>query len=112
MYDGGYGAEWGLAGGAIGATLLVKAYDWWTRRRRENADDNANLTLVNGLTERIQRLEERLVLIETDNTKLRSLLYEEQTRSARLGLRVISLEHEIHRLGGIPSVHYPEQAQE
>jgi len=105
MYGGGFGMEYGLVGGAIGATMLVKAYDWWTSRRRERAEEQANVTLVAGLTERIQKLEERLHLIEADNTKLRSLLYDEQARSARLGLRVIALEHEIVKLGGVPPVH-------
>lgn len=106
MYGGGgFDMEYGLVGGAIGATMLVKTYDWWTNRRRESAEQQANVTLVAGLTERIQKLEDRLQLIEADNTKLRVLLYDEQARSARLGLRVIALEGEIVKLGGVPPAH-------
>ena len=110
MFDSGYGTELGIAGGAIGATLLVKFYDWWTGQRLNRAEEDANVTLIAGLTDRIQKLEERLQLIETDNSKLRSMLYDEQNRSARLGLRVVALEHEIVKLGGVPPAHPPVPA--
>lgn len=105
MFDGGYGTELGIAGGAIGGTLVVKFYDWWLDRRRASAEEGANVTLVAGLADRVEKLEARLHLVETDNTKLRNLLYDEQNRSARLGLRVIALEHEILKLGGVPPAH-------
>ncbi len=105
MYGGGLDTEYGLVAGAIGATLLVKAYDWWTSRRTEKTAEDAGITLVSGLTERIQKLEERLLSIEGDNSRLRALLYDEQARSARLGLRVISLENEIVKLGGAVPPH-------
>lgn len=97
--------EVGMVGGAIGGTMLMKAYDWWVSRRRDNAENEANVTLIAGLTDRIQKLEERLNAVETDNSKLRTLLFDEQSRSVRLGLRVIALESEILRMGGIPPAH-------
>lgn len=110
---GGYGGwEVGMLGGAIGGTMLMKAYDWWTNRRRDSAENAANVTLVEGLTTRISSLEQRLNVVETDNAKLRTMLFDEQSRSVRLGLRVIALESEILRMGGVPPVHPPAHPPE
>lgn len=102
---GAGGWEAGMLGGAVGGTMLMKAYDWWVSRKRDNTENEANVTLIAGLTDRIQKLEERLNAVETDNSKLRTLLFDEQARSVRLGLRVIALEAEIMRMGGVPPTH-------
>ncbi|MFN7829818.1 MAG: hypothetical protein ACK5NX_01310 [Armatimonadota bacterium] len=105
MFEGGYGTELGLIGGAVGGTLATKFYDWWTGHRRDSAENAANVTLVQGLAERVETLEARLKNLESDNDRLRSQLHTEQNRSVRLNIRIIALEAEIKRMGGAVPPH-------
>lgn len=99
------GWEIGMAGGAIGGTLLLKAYDWWTGQRRNNAENEANVTLIAGLSERIGTLESRLKTLELDYAEAQKQLYTAQRNEAQLGIRVMMLEHEVRRLGGeVPEI--------
>lgn len=106
MFDGGMGGwEMGMVGGAIGSTLLVKAYDWWTNRRRDSAENEANVTLIAGLAERISTLETRLRTLENDYAAAQQQLYAAQRNEAQLGIRVLMLENEVRRLGGVVPEH-------
>lgn len=110
MLGGGYGGwEVGLAGGAIGATMLVKAYDWWVTRRRDRSEHDANVTLIDGLAGRIATLEARLKTLETDYAEAQRQLFIAQRNEAALGIRVLMLETEVRRLGGTVPEHPAER---
>lgn len=100
MFDAGVSWEVGMVGGAIGGTMLMKAYDYWTGRRRDNAENEANVTLISGLSERIATLESRLKTLEGDYAEAQRQLYAAQRNEAQLNVRVFMLEAEVRRLGG------------
>lgn len=109
MFDYGAGSwEVGMVGGAIGGTMLMKAYDWWTGRRRDNTENEANVSLIAGLSERIATLESRLKTLESDYAEAQRQLYAAQRNEAQLGIRVLMLETEVRRLGGtVPDYSIP-----
>ena len=94
-------APWWMAG-SIGAFWVIR--ETWgavLARKKDRTETDANVTLVGGLTERIERLElsqARVTAQLDEEIKQRQLAQEE---AHRLRLRVMTLEAVIRGLGAV-----------
>ena len=94
-------APWWMAGGALAAAIVLKSFDWFIGRKKDRTETDANVALVGGLTERIERLENsqaRMTAQLDEEIRLRQAAQEE---AHRLRLRVITLESAMRSVGAV-----------
>ena len=105
MIEGG-GAPWWAAGGMFALWLAREAWGALKVRRKDRAETDANVELINQMRTGMDRMNTRMLAMEEVQDRLAHRLEEEiQARQAaqeeahRLKLRVQTLESEMRRLG-------------
>lgn len=94
-------APWWAAGGAFALWAVREIWGVINSRKKERTETDANVTLVGGLTERIERLEQsqaRVTAQLDEEIKLRQAAQEE---AHRLRLRVLTLESAMRSVGAV-----------
>lgn len=94
-------APWWAAGGAFALWAVREIWGVINSRKKERTETDANVTLVGGLTERIERLEQaqaRVTAQLEEEIKLRQAAQEE---AHRLRLRVMTLENAMRSVGAV-----------
>ena len=94
-------APWWAAGGAFALWATREIWGVIASRRKERTETDANVTLVGGLTERIERLEQSQARVTSqldEEIKMRQAAQEE---AHKLRLRVLTLESVIRGLGAV-----------
>jgi len=94
-------APWWAAGGAFALWAMREVWGVINSRKKERTETDANVALVSGLTERIERLEQSQARMGTqldEEIKLRQAAQEE---AHRLRLRVMTLESSLRQLGAV-----------
>ncbi len=94
-------APWWAAGGAFALWAVREIWGVVNSRKKERTETDANVALVSGLTERIERLEQSQARMGTqldEEIKLRQAAQEE---AHRLRLRVMTLESSLRQLGAV-----------
>lgn len=94
-------APWWAAGGAFALWAVREIWGVINSRKKERTETDANVTLVGGLTERIERLEHaqaRVTAQLEEEIKLRQAAQEE---AHRLRLRVMTLENAMRSVGAV-----------
>lgn len=94
-------APWWAAGGAMALWVVREVWGVINSRKKERTETDANVALVSGLTERIERLEQSQARMGTqldEEIKLRQAAQEE---AHRLRLRVMTLESSLRQLGAV-----------
>ena len=94
-------APWWAAGVAVAAWVLRETWGAVLARKKDRTETDANVTLVQGLTERIQRLEAAQVEMTERLEKEIRLRMDAQEEAHRLRLRVMSLESAMRSIGAV-----------
>ena len=79
----------------------MKAVDFLLSRPRDRAELSANVSLIAGLTDRIQRLETRVAEQDQNLAQEIKLRLQTQEQNSRLRIRVMNLESQLRRLGAV-----------
>lgn len=99
--DPGTTAPWWAAGGLFAMWAVREIWAVLSSRKKDRTETDANVTLVGGLTERIERLEQsqaRVTAQLDEEIKLRQAAQEE---AHRLRLRVMTLESAMRSVGAV-----------
>lgn len=94
-------APWWAAGGAFALWATREIWGVISSRRKERTETDANVTLISGLTQRIETLEQAQIRINQqleDEVRARMAAQEE---AHVLRMRVITLEGTLRGLGAI-----------
>jgi len=94
-------APWWAAGGAFALWAVREIWGVIKSRKKERTETDANVTLVGGLTERIDRLEQSQVRMGTQLDEEIKLRREAQEEAHRLRMRVQTLEGLLRGLGAV-----------
>ncbi|PZU17584.1 hypothetical protein [Stenotrophomonas pigmentata] len=94
-------APWWAAGGAFALWAVREIWGVINSRKKERTETDANVTLVGGLTERIDRLEQSQVRMGTQLDEEIKLRREAQEEAHRLRMRVQTLEGLLRGLGAV-----------
>lgn len=94
-------APWWAAGGAFALWLVREIWGVINSRKKERTETDANVTLVGGLTERIDRLEQSQARMSTQLDEEIKLRREAQEEAHRLRMRVQTLEGLLRGLGAV-----------
>lgn len=94
-------APWWTAGSLFAGALGMKAVDWILSRRKERTETDANVTLIGGLTERIERLEASQARVTAQLDEEVRLRMAAQEEAHRLRLRVLTLEAAMRQIGAV-----------
>ncbi|MGR4897495.1 hypothetical protein ACIPR8_19825 [Stenotrophomonas sp. LARHCG68] len=94
-------APWWAAGGAFALWLVREIWGVINSRKKERTETDANVTLVGGLTERIDRLEQSQARMGTQLDEEIKLRREAQEEAHRLRMRVQTLEGLLRGLGAV-----------
>jgi hypothetical protein len=94
-------APWWAAGGAFALWAVREIWGVINSRKKERTETDANVTLVSGLTERIDRLEQSQARIGTQLDEEIKLRREAQEEAHRLRMRVQTLEGLLRGLGAV-----------
>ena len=100
-------APWWMAGSLAAFWVVRETWGAVLARKKDRTETDANVTLVGGLTERIERLEQsqaRVIAQLDEEIKLRMAAQEE---AHRLRLRVMTLESAMRQIGAV----IPPEAQ-
>lgn len=91
----------GIAGGAIAGAVVMKIIDWWLGRKKERTETDANVTLVAGLSSRVEALESAQVRMGQTLAEEMKQRMAAQEEAHRLRLRVMTLEAALRGLGAV-----------
>jgi len=94
-------APWWAAGGAFALWAVREVWGVINSRKKERTETAANVTLVSGLTERIDRLEQSQARMGTQLDEEIKLRREAQEEAHRLRMRVQTLEGLLRGLGAV-----------
>lgn len=94
-------APWWAAGGAFALWAVREIWGVVASRKKDRTETDANVALVSGLTERIERLEQSLGRIGTQLDEEIKLRREAQEEAHRLRMRVQTLESLLRGLGAV-----------
>jgi hypothetical protein len=94
-------APWWAAGGAFALWAVREIWGVINSRKKERTETDANVTLVGGLTERIDRLEQSQARMGTQLDEEIKLRREAQEEAHRLRMRVQTLEGLLRGLGAV-----------
>ncbi|WP_296247895.1 hypothetical protein [Stenotrophomonas sp.] len=94
-------APWWAAGGAFALWAVREVWGVINSRKKERTETDANVTLVSGLTERIDRLEQSQARMGTQLDEEIKLRREAQEEAHRLRMRVQTLEGLLRGLGAV-----------
>ncbi|KRG71781.1 hypothetical protein ABB27_02510 [Stenotrophomonas terrae] len=94
-------APWWAAGGAFALWAVREIWGVINSRKKERTETDANVTLVSGLTERIDRLEQSQARMGTQLDEEIKLRREAQEEAHRLRMRVQTLEGLLRGLGAV-----------
>jgi len=94
-------APWWAAGGAFALWVVREIWGVINSRKKERTETDANVTLVSGLTERIDRLEQSQARMGTQLDEEIKLRREAQEEAHRLRMRVQTLEGLLRGLGAV-----------
>lgn len=94
-------APWWAAGGAFALWAVREIWGVINSRKKERTETDANVTLVSGLTERIERLEQSQARMGTQLDEEIKLRREAQEEAHRLRMRVQTLEGLLRGLGAV-----------
>ena len=94
-------APWWAAGGAFALWAVREVWGVINSRKKERTETDDNVTLVSGLTERIDRLEQSQARMGTQLDEEIKLRREAQEEAHRLRMRVQTLEGLLRGLGAV-----------
>jgi hypothetical protein len=94
-------APWWMAGGVAAFWIVRETWGAVLSRKKERTETDANVTLVAGLSERIQRLEEAQLTMTARLENEITLRMQAQEEAHRLRLRVMSLESAMRQIGAV-----------
>lgn len=94
-------APWWVAGAAVAAWIARETWGAVLARKKDRTETDANVTLVGGLTERIERLEQSQARVTAQLDEEISQRQKAQEEAHRLRLRVMTLEAVIRGLGAV-----------
>ncbi len=94
-------APWWAAGGAFALWAVREIWGVINSRKKERTETDANVTLVSGLTERIDRLEQSQARMGSQLDEEIKLRREAQEEAHRLRMRVQTLEGLLRGLGAV-----------
>lgn len=95
------GVPWWMGGSVVAGAVTMKVIDWFLSRRKERSETDANVTLVQGLTERIESLEKAQGEVSKKLDEEIDLRRKAQEAAHLLRLRVITLESTLRQLGAV-----------
>lgn len=90
------------SGVLYGGMVLWLARELWgavINRKKEKTETEANVTLVKGLTERIESLEKSIGLLESRLTEEMRVRMDAQEENHKMKMRIGTLEHTLRGLG-------------
>jgi hypothetical protein len=94
-------APWWVAGAAVAAWIARETWGAVLARKKDRTETDANVTLVQGLSERITRLETAQIEMTERLEKEIDLRMKAQEEAHRLRLRVMSLESAMRAIGAV-----------
>ena len=94
-------APWWVAGTAVAAWVLRETWGAVLARKKDRTETDANVTLVQGLTERIERLEKSQASLTAQIDEEIKQRQAAQEQAHGLRLRVMTLEAVIRGLGAV-----------
>lgn len=94
-------APWWAAGGAFALWGVREVWGVIKSQKKERTETDANVTLVGGLTERIERLEQSQARVTAQLDEELRLRRAAQEEAHRLRLRVQTLESALRKLGAV-----------
>lgn len=94
-------APWWMAGGLAAFWVVRETWGAILARKKERTETDANVGLISGLSDRIQRLEAAQVEMTDRLEKEISLRMQAQEEAHRLRLRVMSLESAMRSIGAV-----------
>lgn len=97
----GESAPWWMAGGLAAFWVVRETWGAILARKKERTETDANVGLISGLSDRIQRLEAAQVEMTDRLEKEISLRMQAQEEAHRLRLRVMSLESAMRSIGAV-----------
>lgn len=102
------GAPWWLAGSLLAGAVVMKLVDWFLSRRKERAETDANVELINSLRVGLDRQGQRIQAMEEAYDRIQARLDAEisarmaaQEKAHRLSMRVQQLEAALRGLGAV-----------
>lgn len=97
----GESAPWWAAGSVAALWVIREGWTAIISRKKDRTETDANVALVGGLTERIQRLETAQLEMTDRLEKEIALRMQAQEEAHRLRLRVMSLESAMRSIGAV-----------
>lgn len=94
-------APWLMAGSVAAFWIIRETWGAVLSRKKERTETDANVTLVAGLSERIQRLEQAQITMTAQLENEITLRMQAQEEAHRLRLRVMSLESAMRQIGAV-----------
>lgn len=94
-------APWWLAGAVSAFWIVRETWGAILSRKKERTETDANVTLVQGLTERIQRLEVAQIEMTERLEREIKLRMDAQEEAHKLRLRVFTLEAAMRQIGAV-----------
>jgi uncharacterized protein (UPF0335 family) len=94
-------APWWVAGTAVAAWVVRETWGALLARKKDRTETDANVTLVQGLTERIERLERSQATLTAQLDEEIKQRQSAQEQAHGLRLRVMTLEAVIRGLGAV-----------
>ena len=94
-------APWWLAGSVAAFWIVRETWGAVLARKKERTETDANVTLVQGLAERIEHLEASQALLSKRITEEMELRMKAQEDAHKLRLRVLTLESTLRQLGAV-----------
>jgi C4-dicarboxylate-specific signal transduction histidine kinase len=94
-------ATWLMGGTALAGAAIMKSIDWFLSRRKERTETDANVALVQGLTERIERLEKSQEATSKRLDEEIAMRHKAEEAAHKLRLRIYTLESTLRGLGAV-----------
>ncbi|HWU70022.1 MAG TPA: hypothetical protein VN017_01535 [Pseudoxanthomonas sp.] len=94
-------APWWMAGGLAAFWIVRETWGAVLARKKERTETDANVTLVEGLSKRIESLEAAQATLSTRINEEMALRMQAQEDAHKLRLRVLTLESTLRQLGAV-----------
>ncbi len=95
------GAPWWLAGSVVAFWIVRETWGALLSRRKERTETDANIGLVEGLSKRVEALENRLATQDQRLQQEVDLRLRAQEEASKLRMRILQLESVLRGLGAV-----------
>lgn len=99
--DVGEGAPWWLAGSFLAFWIVRETWGAMLSRRKERTETDANVQLVEGLSKRVEALENRLTTQDQRLQQEVDMRLRAQEEASKLRMRILQLESVLRGLGAV-----------